>query len=54
MHRRDPEEYFYQDSQMKEYHLDAPFGKRLWLSVADNAFNLAHSMTDAIAKEHPL
>ena len=46
--------YFYQDSQMKEYHLDAPFGKKLWLSVADNAFNLAHSMTDAIAKEHPL
>ena len=46
--------YFYQDSQVKEYHLHVPTGKKIWLRTADNAFNWAHSVTDAIAKEHPL
>lgn len=46
--------YFYQDSQVKEYHLDAPVTKKVWLRVANNAFNLAHDLTDSIAKKHPL
>ena len=46
--------YFYQDAQAKEYHLHLPAGKKMWLYTADHAFNLAHDMTDAIAKEHPL
>lgn len=46
--------YFYQHAQVKEYHLKKPAGQKAWLTVADNAFNLAHDMTDAIAKKHPL
>ena len=46
--------YFYQDSQVQEYKLKTPLGKKLWLRTADNIFNLAHNMTDAIAVEHPL
>ena len=46
--------YFYQDAQVQEYKLDVPLGKRAWLYIADHVFNLAHDMTDAIAKEHPL
>lgn len=46
--------YFYQDAQVQEYKLKTPLGKKLWLRTADNIFNLAHNMTDAIAVEHPL
>ncbi len=46
--------YFYQDAQVKEYHVDKPISQKIWLRTADNLFNLAHSVTDAIAKDHPL
>lgn len=46
--------YFYQDSQIKEYHLKAGIDKKAWLHTANNIFNAAHDMTDSIAKEHPL
>lgn len=46
--------YFYQDAQVKEYHLQKPISQKAWLRTADTAFDLAHDMTDAIAKNHPL
>ena len=46
--------YFYQDSQVKEYHLKKPFTEKAWLRTADKAFDLAHDAADAIAKAHPL
>lgn len=46
--------YFYQHAQNKEYHLKRPVGKKVWYATADTAFDLAHSMTDSIAKKHPL
>jgi predicted CoA-substrate-specific enzyme activase len=46
--------YFYLDSQIKEYRLKKPLSKKVWYFTADHIFNRAHSMTDAIAKEHPL
>lgn len=46
--------YFVLDSQIREYHLKRPFGKKLWFHTANEFFELAHNMTDAIAKRHPL
>lgn len=46
--------YFYLDSQIKEYHLQQPLSKKTWYFTADHIFNIAHDMTDAIAKKHPL
>lgn len=46
--------YFYQDSQVKEFDVDKPFSERSMLSLANNAFEAAHDVTDSIAKEHPL
>ncbi|MBQ7841022.1 MAG: 2-hydroxyacyl-CoA dehydratase [Lachnospiraceae bacterium] len=46
--------YFYQDSQIKEYHLKKPADKKVWYRVANNVFNLAHDLTDRIASDHPL
>jgi predicted nucleotide-binding protein (sugar kinase/HSP70/actin superfamily) len=46
--------YFYLDAQVKEYRLKKPFLKKAWYFTADHIFNMAHDMTDAIAKEHPL
>lgn len=46
--------YFYQDAQVKEYHIKKPMGKKLWYRTANNIFNLAHDLTDRIAKNHPL
>jgi predicted nucleotide-binding protein (sugar kinase/HSP70/actin superfamily) len=46
--------YFYQDAQVKEYHVDRPFMKKSWFRVANSVFDLAHDMTDGIAKRHPL
>lgn len=46
--------YFYQDAQNKEYHLHRSIDKKVWFHVANNIFNLAHDMTDRIAKAHPL
>ena len=46
--------YFYQDSQVKEYHLKKPLAEKAWLRTADKIFDLAHDAADAIAKAHPL
>lgn len=46
--------YFYQDAQIREYHLKRPADKKIWYYTANNIFNLAHDMTDKIAKRHPL
>ncbi len=46
--------YFYKDAQVKEYHLDKPMKEKIWYRTADEAFNAAHNVTDAIAKKHPL
>lgn len=46
--------YFYQDAQNREYRLKQKTGKKLWYHTANEMFDLAHSMTDSIAKAHPL
>ena len=46
--------YFYQDSQIREYHLKKPVNQKIWYHTANNVFNLAHSMVDKIAASHPL
>ena len=46
--------YFYQDSQIQEYHLKKPVNQKVWYRVANMAFNVAHDVTDSIAKKHPL
>lgn len=46
--------YFYQDSQIREYHLKKPLGQKIWYRTANQIFNFAHTMTDQIAREHPL
>ena len=46
--------YFYQDAQIKEYHLNKPIDQKIWFRTADTFFDLAHSLTDSIAKDHPL
>lgn len=46
--------YFCLDAQIEEYHLKRPLAKKLWYKTADHIFELAHDLTDAIAKNHPL
>ncbi len=46
--------YFYQDCQIREYHLKKPLDKKIWYRTANSIFNLAHTMTDRIAERHPL
>ena len=46
--------YFYQDAQIKEYHLKKSVDKKVWYRVANSMFNKAHDLTDKIAKRHPL
>lgn len=46
--------YFYQDAQIKEYHLKKPIAQKIWYCVANKMFNLAHDLTDKIACKHPL
>jgi predicted nucleotide-binding protein (sugar kinase/HSP70/actin superfamily) len=46
--------YFYQDSQVKEYHVHRPVQKKAWYRVANSIFELAHDMTDSVACRHPL
>lgn len=46
--------YFVLDSQIREYHLKRPLGKKLWFHTANEFFDIAHNMTDSIAKRHPL
>ena len=46
--------YFYQDSQIKEYHLKKSPKDKAWYQIADKLFDMAHDMTDKIAMAHPL
>lgn len=46
--------YFYIDAQIREYKLKKPMGEKIWYFTADEIFNAAHAMTDAIAQKHPL
>ena len=46
--------YFYQDAQVREYHVKKPLKERAWLRTANKAFDLAHSFTDSIACKNPL
>ena len=46
--------YFYQDAQVREYHIKKAFKDRAWLRIANRAFDFAHSVTDRIASACPL
>ena len=46
--------YFYQNSQVKEYKVDRPFPLKATYAIDNHVFDLAHDMTDRIAKAHPL
>ncbi len=46
--------YFYQDSQIREYKVDRPTGLKIWMRTADAFFDIAHSLTDRIAKRNSL
>ena len=46
--------YFYKDSQIREYHVHKPLGEKAWYASADALFDAAHTVTDQIAREHPL
>lgn len=46
--------YFYQDAQIKEYHISTSLYNKAWYRIANKAFNMAHDLTDSIATAHPL
>lgn len=46
--------YFYQYTQIREYHLKKPLADKVWLRTANQAFEIAHDVTDKIAARHPL
>lgn len=46
--------YFCQDTRSREFHLAEPLKKKLWMHTANEFFEAAHSLTDSIAKAHPL
>ena len=46
--------YFNKDTQIREYRLHRPLTEKLWYPTADAVFAAAHSLTDRIAREHPL
>jgi len=46
--------YFYQDSQVKEYKVKRALSDKLFLRIANTAFDIAHSVADKIAARHPL
>ena len=46
--------YFNKDSQVKEYHIHRPLREKLWNRLANKVFDIAHDLTDRIAKGHPL
>ena len=46
--------YFYQDSQVKEFKVDRPFTNKATYAIDNRVFDLAHDVTDRIAKAHPL
>ncbi len=46
--------YFYQDCQVREQHVSRPGGKKVFFRMADHLFDLAHDLTDRLARAHPL
>ena len=46
--------YFTQDTKNREYHLKRPLRQKMWMHMANEFFESAHSLTDSIAREHPL
>ena len=46
--------YFNKNAQVKEYHVHKPVLEKLWYATANKAFDVAHALTDRIAKAHPL
>ncbi len=46
--------YFTKDTQIREYKLDQPLSKKGYYGLTDSVFELAHDVTDRIAKAHPL
>lgn len=39
---------------IEEAMIEQPFMKKAWNRIASSAFNVAHDLTDSIAKDHPL
>ncbi|MDO4266676.1 MAG: activase, partial [Eubacteriales bacterium] len=46
--------YFCRDEQIRNFRLKESLGKKGWYHTANEAFELAHSVTDRIAASHPL
>ncbi|MDO4614850.1 MAG: acyl-CoA dehydratase activase [Lachnospiraceae bacterium] len=46
--------YFYQDAQIREYKIKTAPGRKIYLRAVDTFFDMAHDLTDSIAKDHPL
>ena len=46
--------YFYQDAQIREYHLKKPVTQKTWLHTVNRIFDMAHNAADEIASSHPL
>ncbi len=46
--------YFYQHAQATDYHVDRPRQQRMFNTIAEGLFEMAHNVTDRIAKRHPL
>ena len=46
--------YFYQNAQVKEYHIRKSFREKSLLQIEDSLFDLAQNAVDAIAKQSPL
>ena len=46
--------YFAQESQMDEYKLKVSLKDRAWLKTTNAAFEVAHNITESVAKAHPL
>lgn len=46
--------YFYQDAQVREYHVKKSPAEKLWLRAINVVFDRAHSRADSVAKTHPL
>ena len=46
--------YFYKDAQVREYNVNFPVSEKAWYRVANSVFDIAHDMTDSIAKAHSL
>jgi len=46
--------YFYQDAQVREYHVKKPLADKAFLRLANDAFDMAHALTNKIASACPL